>query len=355
LSENPLDTPKGFRYFADGQKKQFKSIQYDDSNRKREVLTMMKKTLTVILFVTAMVIGTNAAIAADYPTKPIQFLIPFGAGGSADLLGRALANAAKTYLGQPVVAINKPGAGGGIMYNALHQAAPDGYTLGWNSLSVCTTSNIGNVPFKSDDFAYIARIGFDSMVVAVKKDAPWKTFGEFKEYAIKNPGVKIGNAGTGSGTHLVAVMIEKAVGIKAVHVPLGAARRIASLLGGEVQAICVPFAEVIGQVKAGQARILVVTTPQRDPSSPEVPTLKELGYNVAMDLFRGVSAPKGTPAPIIETLQAAFKKASEDPDFVNICKKNGVIISFLGPKEFADYVMVQDKMVAEAMKAGGLK
>lgn len=316
---------------------------------------MMKKTLTVILLVTAMVFGTNAAIAADYPAKPIQLLIPFGAGGSADIMGRALATATEKYVGQPVVAINKPGAGGALMYTALLQAAPDGYTLGWNSLSVCTTSNIGNVKFKSEDFAYIARIGFDSMVIAVKKDAPWKTFAEFKDYAMQHPGTKIGNAGTGSGTHMVAVMMEKAMGIKAIHVPLGAERRIVSLLGGEVQAICVPFAEVIAQVKAGQARILVVTTPERDPSAPDVPTLKELGYNVSMDLFRGVSAPKGTPAPIIEKLQGAFKKAVEDPAFVNLCKQNGVIISYMGPKDFTDYVMVQDKAVAEVMMAAGLK
>lgn len=316
---------------------------------------MMKKTLTVILLLAAMVFATNATIAADYPTKPIQLLIPFGAGGSADIMGRALATATEKNLGQPVVAINKPGAGGALMYTALHQAAPDGYTLGWNSLSVATTSNIGNVKFKSEDFAYIARIGFDSMVIAVKKDAPWKTLAEFKDHAMKQPGTKIGNAGTGSGTHMVAVMMDKAMGIKAIHVPLGAERRIVSLLGGEVQAICVPFAEVISQVKAGQARILAVTTPERDPSASDVPTLKELGYNVSMDLFRGVSAPTGTPTPIIEKLQGAFKKAVEDPAFVNLCKQNGVIISFMGAKDFTDYVKVQDKAVAEVMMAAGLK
>lgn len=316
---------------------------------------MMKKMLTVILLVTATVFGTNAAIAADYPTKAIQFLIPFGAGGSADIMGRALATAMEKHLGQPVVPINKPGAGGALMYTTVHQAAPDGYTLAWNSLSVNTTSNIGNVKFKADEFAYIARVGFDSMVIAVKQDAPWKSFTDFKEYALKNPGIKIGNAGTGSGTHMVAVMIEKAVGIKAIHVPLGAERRIVSLLGGQVQAVCVPYAEVIPQVKAGQARILVVTTPERDPSSPEIPTMKEMGYNVSMDLYRGVSAPKGTPAPIIEKLEGAVKKAIADPAFVNICKQNGVIISFLGAKEFTEYVKMQDKAVAEVMLAAGLK
>jgi tripartite-type tricarboxylate transporter receptor subunit TctC len=270
-------------------------------------------------------------------------------------MGRALATAMEKHLGQPVVPINRPGAGGALMYTAVHQAAPDGYTLAWNSLSVNTTSNIGNVKFKSDEFAYIARVGFDSMVIAVRNDAPWKSFTEFKEYALKNPGSKIGNAGTGSGTHMVAVMIEKAVGIKAIHVPLGAERRIVSLLGGEVQAVCVPYAEVIPQVKAGQARILVVTTPERDPSSPEIPTMKEMGYDVSMDLYRGVSAPLGTPAPIIAKLEGAVKKAIEDPAFVNICKQNGVIISFMGARDFTEYVKVQDKAVADVMLAAGLK
>jgi tripartite-type tricarboxylate transporter receptor subunit TctC len=316
---------------------------------------MMKKTLMFILVATAMVFGANAATAADYPTKPIQLLIPFGAGGSADLMGRALATAAEKYLGQPVVPINKLGAGGALMYTALQQAAPDGYTLGWNSLSVATTSHIGNAKYKSDEFAYIARIGFDSMVIAVKKDAPWKSFTEFTDYAMKHPGIKIGNAGTGSGTHMVAVAMEKAMGIKAIHVPLGAERRMVSLLGGEVQAVCVPFAEVIAQVKAGQARILVVTTPERDPSAPDVPTLKESGYNVSMDLFRGVSAPKGTPAPIIEKLDGAFKKAVADPTFVSLCEKSGMIISYMGAKDFTDYVNIQDKAVADVMAAAGLK
>jgi len=287
----------------------------------------------------------------EYPTKPIQFLIPFGAGGSADLMGRALASAAEKILGQPLIPVNKPGAGGGIMYTALKEAKPDGYILGWNSSSILTTTNIGNVPFKYDAFDNICRIGFTSMPIAVRSGAPWNTFEDFIEDAKNNPGeIKIGNAGTGSATHLTAVMIEKEFDVQFVHVPLGAKRRIPSLLGDEVEAICVPLPEVAPQVMAGQAKLLIIPSAKRDPVFSDVPTLVEKGNNIVMELFRGISAPKGTPEPIIQILEDAFKKASEDPEFVKIAKQKGFNISFMGREEFEKYLADQDKKIAEAMK-----
>jgi len=316
---------------------------------------MRKKSSVLFTVVLTVVLSMSLAWGADYPSKPINFLIPFGAGGSADLMGRALANGAGKILGQPVVPINKPGAGGGIMYTALKGAAPDGYTLGWNSTSILTTTNIGNVPFKYDAFDNICNIGFTAMPIAVRADAPWKTFQEFVDYGKKNPGkIKIGNAGTGSGTHLTAVLTAKVVGMEAVHVPLGAERRIASLLGKEVEAICVPLPEIAPQVQAGQARILAMSTEQRDPSFKDIPTMKELGYPAVMELFRGISAPKGTPADIVKKLEAAFQKGAETPEFVEISKKNGFNINFMGKAEFEKYMILQNNNVAEAIKVGGL-
>lgn len=316
---------------------------------------MRKKSRVLFAVVLTMVLSMSLAWGADYPSKPINFLIPFGAGGSADLMGRALANGAGKILGQPVVPINKPGAGGGIMYSALKGAAPDGYTLGWNSTSILTTTNIGNVPFKYDAFDNICNIGFTAMPIAVRADAPWKTFQEFVDYGKKNPNkIKIGNAGTGSGTHLTAVLTAKVAGIEAIHVPLGAERRIASLLGKEVEAICVPLPEIAPQVQAGQARILAMSTEQRDPSFKDIPTMKELGYPAVMELFRGISAPKGTPADIIKKLEEAFQKGAETPEFVELSKKNGFNINFMGKAEFEKYLIVQNKNVAEAIKVGGL-
>lgn len=316
---------------------------------KRSYLLIIALTVVCIL---GFIPGQSLA---EYPSKPVNFLIPFGVGGSADLMGRALANGTKGYLGQPIVPINRPGAGGGIMYTALKSAKPNGYTVGWNSTSILTSTNIGNVPFKYDAFEAVCRIGFTAMPIAVRADSPWKTFKEFVSYAKKNPGkIKIGNAGTGSATHLTAVLVEKETGTKVIHVPLGAKRRIPSLLGGEVEAICVPLPEAAPQVLAGQIRLLAVSTAKRDAKFPDVPSLTEEGYPVVMELFRGISLPKGTPQDIVRKLENAFKQGSQDKDFTNIANKKGFNISFLGSVDFAEYLQVQNDSVAKAMKLGGL-
>jgi len=317
----------------------------------------MKKRILSILCTTflTVVLTAGLALSADYPTKPISFLIPFGAGGSADLMGRALANGTEGVLGQPIVPINRPGAGGGIMYTALKGSAADGYTVGWNSTSILTSTNIGNVPFMYNAFDNLCRIGFTAMPIAVLSDSPWKTFKEFVAYAKKNPGkIKIGNAGTGSATHLTAVLMEKTTDVKVIHVPLGAKRRIPSLLGGEVEAICVPLPEAAPQAMAGKVRILAMSTEKRDPGFSDIPTMKELGYPVVMELFRGLSVPKGTPAAVIKKLESAFEKGAADAGFVKIATKKGFNISFMGKAEFDKYLKVQNENVAKAMKMGGL-
>ena len=241
------------------------------------------------------------------------------------------------------------------MYTALHASKPDGYNVGWNSTSILTTTNIGNVPFKYTDFENVCRIGYTAMPIAVRKDAPWNTLKELIDYAKKNPGqIKIGNAGTGSGTHLTAVMLEKVAGLQVVHVPLGAKRRVPSLLGGEVQVICVPLPEAAPQVMAGQMRLLAVSTANRDPKFPDVPSMEELGYPVVMDLFRGISVPKGTPQSVIQKLAAAFEKGSQDESFKNIAGKSGFNISFQGNEAFEAYLKEQNKNVIESLKLGGL-
>jgi len=309
------------------------------------------------MFICVIIMSFSVAAfgGGKYPSKPVKFLIPFGAGGSADVMGRALAKGTEKHFGQPFVPINKPGAGGGIMYTALKSSKPDGYTVGWNSTSVLTCTNIGNVPFMYDAFEHVCRIGFTAMPIAVRSDAPWKTFGEFVDYVKKNPAkIKIGNAGTGSATHLTAVLMEQELGLKVIHVPLGAKRRIPSLLGGEVEVICVPLPEAAPQVMAGKARLLVMPTEKRDPAFPDIPTLKELGHPIVMELFRGISVPKGTPKSIIRKLEKTFKKGSQEPSFVKIAKQKGFNISFMGRKKFENYLKEQNELIARAYKISGL-
>jgi len=315
--------------------------------------------MMVVLTVTMTVIFSLAFIPqeskAEYPTKPVSFLIPFGVGGSADVMGRVLATGTKPSLGQPIVPINRPGAGGGIMYTALKGSKADGYTVGWNSTSILTSTNIGNVPFKYDAFEHVCRIGFTSMPLAVKADSPWKTFKELMAYAKSNPGkIKIGNAGTGSGTHLVAVLVEKEMGVKVVHVPLGGKRRVPSLLGGEVEAICVPLPEAAPQVQAGMIRLLAVPTKMRDPKFPEIPTMTEEGCPVILELFRGISVPKGTPKAVIQKLEKSFEMGAQNQDFMKVANKKGFNISFQGSQDFEAYLKEQNDIVAKALKIGNL-
>lgn len=241
------------------------------------------------------------------------------------------------------------------MYTVLKNSEADGYTVGWNSTSILTSTNIGNVPFMYDAFDHVARIGYTAMPLAVLADAPWKTVAELKSYALKNPGkIKIGNAGTGSATHLTAVILATELGIEVVHVPLGAGRRVTSLLGGEVEAIVVPLPEIAGQVEAGKVRLLAMPSGKRDPSFSDVPTLKELGYDIVIELFRGISVPKGTPAQAIEKLEKTFEKAAASQEFLDRAKKIGFNVDFMGRAEFEDYLKVQNKLIADAMKLGGL-
>lgn len=318
---------------------------------------MIKTKTAYAIFTILAVFGfCFGASAADYPTKPVQMLIPFGAGGSADSMGRMIAKAAEKHLGQNIVAVNRPGAGGGIMLTALKEAKPDGYTIGWGSTGILTATNIGNVPFKHDVFDHVARIGYSAMPISVRADAPWNTFEEFVEYAKKNPNtIKVGNAGTGSATHLTPIFIEKELGLNLIHVPLGAKRRVPSLLGGEVDAICVPLPEIVPQVKAGKARVLVMPSEQRDPEFPDVPTMKELGYDVVIELFRGISIPKGTPDDVGKKLEEAFRKGAQDPDFIEFAKQNSFNISFMGKGEFNEYVTAMDGKIAQVMVETGLK
>lgn len=309
----------------------------------------------VLLVTAASALWAEGQKQVTYPSRPVDFLIPFGAGGSADVLGRAIASASEASFGQSFVPINKPGAGGGIMYQALYNAKPNGETVGWNSTSILTSTIIGNVPFSWNAMTAVCRIGYTSMPIAVTASSQFKTLKELVDYAKANPGkVKIGNAGTGSATHLTAVAFATAAKIDVTHVPLGASRRIPALLGGEVQAVVVPLPEVASYVASGDARILAFPNAHRERGYENVPTMKEEGYNVVIELFRGISVTKGTPEADVRKLEAAFKAGSETAKFQDIAKKNGFVVSYMDSATFTTYLEEQYKLIDQAMKAGGL-
>ena len=313
---------------------------------------MLKK---LIMTGAAIVLATGGAFADTFPSKPIEFIIPFGAGGGADIEGRLLAKEMGKVLGVSVVPINKPGAGGAVTYTYVKNAKPDGYTIAWSSTSVLTTTNIGNVPFKHDALDHLGRVEYQPMPFVVKATAPWKTFNEFAKDCKANPGkYKIAVSSAGSGTHVAAIDLMTASDCKVTYLPVGVKRRNATVLSGEADGMTAPLTASIRLSKAGKLRILAIPSEKRNDFIPDVPTAKELGYDAQLDLFRALAVPKGTPAAIKAKLYDAMVKAANSAAFKDLSKKKGFTIATMGIEEFDEMVVAEDKRVQKIMKTAGL-
>lgn len=300
--------------------------------------------------------GNLAGAQGEFPTKSIEMTVLFGAGSGADLLARKVANLAGNELGQPIVVVNRVGAGGALGYTYVKEQKADGYAIVWNSNSINTAYHAGNMPLDYQAFSGVAELTTEPVSIAVRADAPWKDITEFVDYARKNPGkVRIGNSGMGSFTHLTAVALENKTGVKVIHVPFGQGLAVASILGGKIEASIQLPAEVLSQVKSGDVRILAVTGKTRLDTLPDVPTFKEKGIDLTLSLWRGIAVPKGTPEPVIKRLEQAFKKAIETPDFKNFARQMGADIEFRGAEEFDEFVAQQDKELAALMEQIGMK
>ncbi len=313
------------------------------------------KTLHALVAGLAAVALITLPARADFPDKPIEFVIPFGAGGGADIEGRLLAVEMSKILGVKVVPVNKPGAGGAITYTYVKNAKPDGYTIAWNSTSLLTTTNIGNVDFDHTALGHLGRVEYQPMPFAVKGDAKWKTFKEFAADCKANPGkFKIANSGAGSATHLAAIAVASAIGCEVIHLPVGIKRRNATVLSGEADAMLAPMTGALNLGKAGKIRLLAIPSAERNSVIPDVPTMKELGFNADLDLFRGLCVPKGTPGAVKAKLTAAMSAAAKSAAFTGLARKKGFTIAPLDAAAFGEMLKVQDAVVKDIMKGAGL-
>ncbi|MCX5914866.1 MAG: tripartite tricarboxylate transporter substrate binding protein [Deltaproteobacteria bacterium] len=261
---------------------------------------------------------------AEYPDRTIQLIIGFDAGGSEDLRARALVSKLGEVLGQPVVVMNKPGASGSVALSLLAKAKPDGYTLGSASASpVLFVPHVQKVEYNPlTDFTYICGSAVQPLGIVVKSDAPWNTFNELVEYVEKNPGkLKYGTFGIGGGAHVYMELVGKSRNLNWVHVPFkGDQPTVNALLGGHIP-VAVSPSTFVPHVRGGKLKLLAMATESRSSAFPQVPTLKELGFNLDFRAFGdvlGYLGPKGLPPGIVKKLEDAFKKAVESPDFQQI-------------------------------------
>jgi len=281
----------------------------------------MKKRLTkTLMSLAALGLGlglsfaATGASAADYPDRPISVMVSYGAGGATDFQARIVTMVAgnEEYLGQPIVIINKPGAGGRAGWNWFAtEAEADGYTLAAYNIPHFVAQSIkGGVKYSAESFEPIANWGSDPAVVVVGADSPYNTIGELLDFAKANPGkVTLSGAGLFVGHHIAALQIEKATGSKMAYIPTkgGGAAAMKAVIAGDVIAGINNLSDAYRASQAGNVKVLAVADLERNTEFlPDVPTLKEAGYDVDNSSvnFRGVMVPKGTPQPVIDMLAA---------------------------------------------------
>jgi tripartite-type tricarboxylate transporter receptor subunit TctC len=301
----------------------------------------------------ALTIGSQ--VKADWPNKAIEFVIPFGAGGGADIEGRLIAKAMSKELGQPVIPINKPGGGGAITYTYVKNSKPDGYTLAWNSTSILTTTNIGNVPFDYTALDHIGQVAQQPVPFVVKKSARWNTLKEFMDECKAKPKtLKVAFAGFGSATHIAGVAMTQLSGCKPIMLPVKAPDRRKMILSGEADAAVDIFFVPLKLVKAGKMKFLAISSGKRNPAAPTVPTAREIGMDMEFDLFRGISVAKGTPTGIKNKLETAMIKAANSPAFSKRMKKLKLTLAPMGQKEFGAKLAKANANIVNIMKQAGM-
>jgi tripartite-type tricarboxylate transporter receptor subunit TctC len=317
-------------------------------------------------FVRASLLAIAALLAAspavaEFPDKPIRLVVPFPPGGGADNLARAIAPKAAQLLGQPIVIDNKPGAGGNIGAVEVARSAPDGYTLlhgtnGTHGINHALYAKPGFDAFR--DFVPVARFTVIPAMLVVHPSVPASNVKEFVAWLKANPGkASFGSAGNGTTSHLAGVLFQNLTGTDIVHVPYkGGGPALTGLLAGDVQMMVELMVSVYPHAKAGKIRGLAVTTKQRVPTAPELPTLDEAGVTgFELAATDGVYAPAGTPKAIVDRLNAAFRQALEDREVRENLASRGAFAMPGTPEDLAQHIGREYPIWLKLVKDSGAK
>ncbi|WP_434032669.1 Bug family tripartite tricarboxylate transporter substrate binding protein [Cupriavidus sp. a3] len=311
----------------------------------RSLMRRWAMPVAVVLGLPALLGGAATASAETYPSRRIELIVPWQAGGGADVVARALSAAAAKHLPQPIVVINKPGATGSVGLGEVVHAKPDGYKLVLSSSELTFLNYLGLAKFTYQDLVPIARLNADPAAVAVRAEAPWSTIEQFVADARKpDANIRVGNAGQGSAWHMAAAALADKTGAKFNHIPYaGGAPATLALLGGHIDAVTVSTAEVFTHVAAGKLKVLAVMADKRVSGFENVPTLKERNIDLSMGIWRGISAPKGTPPEVIAVLKTAIVKSVQEPVMRQTLEK-----LHFSTDTYADDVTLQAAMVKES-------
>ncbi|MDX3904788.1 MAG: tripartite tricarboxylate transporter substrate binding protein [Pigmentiphaga sp.] len=300
------------------------------------------------------------AAAAAYPERPVRIVVGFSAGGTTDVAARIIAKELGDDLGQSFVVENKPGAGSNIGAELVARAKPDGYTL----YMVAVTSTINQTLYKNlsfdivKDFAPVALVVKVPNILVVNPSVPAKNVQELVSYIKANPG-KVAYASSGSGTsiHMAGELFKLRAGVEAMHVPYkGSAPAMTDLIGNQVQMMFDNMPSAWPHVQAGKLRALAVTTAERSATAPDIPTMKEAGFDkFDVSSWFGLIAPAGTPQDVVDKLNASVQKALAKPDVQQRFKDLGAVTAKTTPAEFGAFIKSEVDTWATVVKASGAK
>ena len=313
---------------------------------------MISKTLMGAAL--AVALAATSALAQDFPNKPIQLMVAFPPGGSTDIGARVVAAIAEKAIGQPIIVINKGGAGGQVGWTELSRQKPDGYYIGFLNLPATNTAILDperQAIFDTKSFTPIINQVLDPGVIWVRADSPYKTMQDIIDAGKKAPGtIRAATTGIMSDDHLAILMVEEAAPgatYRLVHLD-GGAPMMKETLAGNIDVAFDNVGSIVKQVQSGQVRAIAVLDPQRSKFLPDVPTSKEAGYpTVVMNSTRGIAGPKNMDPKVVAKLQEVLKKAMEDPDHIKKLEDVGLAINVMVG---ADYQKYYDNMHATAKK-----
>jgi tripartite-type tricarboxylate transporter receptor subunit TctC len=316
--------------------------------------------LLCALFLASASAAPVAAQPITYPARTITMVVPFPPGGLADTVARPVAEAMGRELGQAVIIENKPGAGGGIGMGVAAKAKPDGYTvlMALSSYSVIPEADtvLGRAPmFALSDLRPLARYTADPTVLAVRSDAPWKSVKDFVDDARKRPSaINYGSSGNYGTMHVPMEMLAQTGGVRMTHIPYtGAGPAVLALLSGQIDAVSTGPATVLQHVKAGKLKVLGHWGAGRLESMPDVPSLKDQGFNVEYAQWSGMFIPVSTPEPIAQRLRAAARIAANDPKVRDVIHNAGSPVLYQDSPEFEKYVQDDAKRMVDVVRRIG--
>jgi tripartite-type tricarboxylate transporter receptor subunit TctC len=317
------------------------------------------------LFICALCLGAIIPLTSfaqsNYPNKPINFIVPYGAGGGADSRSRQIALKMSAILKQPIIVDNKPGAGGNIGTEFIAKAAPDGYTIGMGNFAPMAVNKtlFGNLRYDPEtDLTPIVLIEKGPLVLVVNPSSPYKTVQDIVAAAKAKPGtLTFSSGGIGGSHHLSAELFEQNAGIEMIHVPYkSGSAGLTDLMAGNVAMMFDQMYSAMPSIKADKIRAIAITSKKRSPLLPNIPSFSEIGYpKVEVLNWQGLIAPKGTPKAIIDKLNAAANEALQDPTLRELMLSQGNEIGGGSPADFAALVKAESVKWGAVVKTANIK